>query len=82
MSPEQMQAVEIVAGMEPWWRDVNQKLKPSRDGRTDAERRWDSGVFAASELVRRLTRDENLALAIHELCFWQRAERAKDFTTR
>lgn len=77
---------EMVVGMEPWWRDVASdhaknaaaKNTDSRDGRTPVERTWDSGVFAASELVRRLTGDEHLSLAIHELCFWARKEREKN----
>lgn len=81
-SKYEKRACEIVAGMKPWWEDVqenyvkNKKAKPSNhDGRTAEERTWDSGVFAASELIRRITKDEDLALAMHELCFWARKQR-------
>lgn len=73
-------AQQKVPGMEPWWRDVNRKppKKPSRDGRTHAEVLWDNGVFAAAELVRRLTDSDDLCLAIHELCHWKRRGREKE----
>lgn len=78
MTPQQKRAIEIVAGMEPWWRDIGaKKRKPSRDGRTAEQCDFDSGVFAASELIRRYTSNEELSLAMHELCFWARKERLK-----
>lgn len=69
-------ARQKVLGMEPWWINVNRNpsKKPSMDGRTHEEQLWDSGVFAASELVRRLTGDNDLSAAIHELCHWRRRE--------
>ena len=70
-------ALQIVDGMEPWFRDINKKRKPdSRDGRTHEEQVFDSGVFAASEFIRRITQDEQLALAVHEVCCWARKARA------
>lgn len=79
MTPQQHKAMQIVAGMEPWWSNVNKRpKKPSADGRTREEVLFDSGVFAASELIQRYTRDEQLALAVHELCFWARREREKE----
>jgi hypothetical protein len=66
-------ALKIVAGMEPWFRDINKKK--SSKGRTQNEACFDSGVFAASEFIRRLTGDGKLALCVHECCLWRREER-------
>lgn len=67
---------EVIDGMELWFNDINSK-KAHKDGRTLNESVWDSGVFAASEFVRRLTGDEDLALAIHGICVWSRNELSK-----
>lgn len=78
MTPNVERALEIIAAMEPWWRDLEQKgKKPNRDGRTRNEECFDIGVFAAAEFVRRLTRDEALSGLIHEVCAWRRQERAE-----
>lgn len=58
------------------WFDPNAKKKAHRDGRTINEMCFDSGVFAASEVIRRLTGDEELALAIHEASIWRQREHA------
>jgi hypothetical protein len=72
----QREIARIVAGMRPnWFRRAIQRKLPRNDGRTIHEANFDSGVFAASEFVRRLTGDESLALAIHEMCFWKQRER-------
>lgn len=70
-------AAAIVLGMTPWFKDINSRKRKPSDDRTAAETLFDSGVFAASELVRRLTGDENLALAVHEVCIWRQIERTK-----
>ena len=36
-------------------------------GRSPEQRAFDSGVFAASELCRRLTKDEDLSGALHQM---------------
>ena len=46
--------------------------------RTERQQIFDSAVFAAAELIRRYTKDEHLAGAMHELCFWARIKREKD----
>jgi hypothetical protein len=69
-------AEEIANDLWPaWYKAMQEKRRTSRDGRTGREQDFDSGVFAASELVRRLTKDEDLALAIHSVCFWSQRER-------
>jgi len=78
MRPKVEQAKKIVEGMSPWFRDINERgKKSSRDGRTTNEECFDSGVFTAAEMVRRLTGDEDLALAIHEVCIWKQRENQK-----
>ena len=79
MTPQQLKAVKIIASMEPWWRDIDKPRKvDKRDGRTERQQIFDSAVFAAAELIRRYTKDEHLAGAMHELCFWARIKREKD----
>ena len=68
------EARKIVAGMPTWFRGVDIHKTSAPCGRTVNEEFFDSGVFAASELVRRLTGDEALALAIHEACIWRQRE--------
>lgn len=63
-----VEAKAIVAKME------KKQGRPSRDGRTLNEQCFDAGVFTAAELVRRLTGDEELSLAIHEACIWRQRE--------
>lgn len=71
MKRYERESKKIVAGMKAWFGDVNKKrTRHTDDGRTVAEQCFDSGVFTASEFVRRITGDEELALAIHECCFW------------
>ncbi len=76
-----VKAKKIVQGMKPWCEKINDKgtkKNPSaRDGRTINEECFDSGVFAASELIRRLTGDEELSLAVHEMCIWRQREHEK-----
>lgn len=70
-----VKAKRVVEGMSPrWFIDVNLKKKLHHDGRTVNEQCFDSGAFAASEMIRRLTGDEELALAIHEVCIWRQRE--------
>lgn len=55
-----------VAGMASWWK----AFRWTKDDRSrpPVVRGWDSGVLAASELIRRLTNyDEELAGAVHSL---------------
>ena len=70
---------EVMQSMQPaWFKDINKRKRRkggSRDGRTLNEECFDSGVFAAAEFVRRVTRDEHLALAVHEVCIWQQRKR-------
>lgn len=74
-----VKAKRVVEGMEPWFRDINKRgRKPNRDGRTTNEACFDSGVFAASEMIRRLTGDEELALAVHEVCIWRQREHQQE----
>lgn len=71
-------AIEEAARMAPAWHESAKCRKtPIRDGRTPMECAYDSGVFAASELVRRITGDENLAASILEMCHWAARERSK-----
>jgi hypothetical protein len=53
-----------IAGMASWWAPYRAKHIKARSPGIVA---WDSGVLAASELVRRITDDEELALAVHSL---------------
>lgn len=73
-------AREIVSDMEPWWRETNNKRKKNKhDKRTENEKIFDSGIYAASEFVRRFCgHDERIALAMHELTFWTREERENE----
>lgn len=73
-----VRAKKIVEGMESWTRDINTRTRRQNDGRTANEWCFDAGVFAASELVRRLTGDDELSLAIHEMCIWRQREHAKE----
>lgn len=77
MTAQQARAAAIVAGMEPWWRDL-EKLgkKPNRDGRTRNEECFDSGVMAAAELIRRMLKNNDLSLSVHEITSFMRKERA------
>lgn len=78
MADHKKRARAIVDGMEVWFRDgVRHRKTDKRDGRTPEEQIFDSGIFAASEFVRRMTGDEALSLAIHECCFWARRERER-----
>jgi hypothetical protein len=78
LTPHQIKAQQIVAGMKRWVSDINRKRKTtSHDDRTEAEQCFDSGVFAASELLRRLTGDESLSVAVHEIMVWRLKERGK-----
>lgn len=85
-STYEAQALKIMAGMGPWFDDINAKprkpKKHSRDSRTHQEWIFDKGVHAAAEFIRRLTKDENLSLAIHECATWKRQERAKESEAR
>lgn len=66
---------EVLESMQPaWFKDIKNRKKPSEDGRTVNEQCFDSGVFAASEFVRRLTGDEQLALEIHRVCIWHQRQ--------
>ena len=71
-------AARVITSMQPACFTYNtargKRTRPSPDGRTINEECFDSGVFAASEFIRRLTRDENLALAVHEVCIWRQRE--------
>lgn len=71
-------AARAIKSMQPaWFKDINERGKkgrPSRDGRTVNEECFDSGVFAAAEFVRRITGDDDLALAVHEVCIWRQRE--------
>lgn len=76
MTPHQKKAIEIVAQMrDSWFSNVNRRRK-FKCGTTQNEACFDSGVFAAAELVRRLTGDESLSLAVHEALLWKQKERA------
>jgi hypothetical protein len=81
-----VEAKRIVEGMKPWFAKINERGKSKKessiDGRTVNEQCFDSGVFAASEMIRRLTGDEELALAIHEVCIWRQREHASDESTK
>lgn len=72
-----VKAKQVVKGMKPWCEKINHKATDERDGRTINEACFDSGVFAASELIRRLTGDEELSLAVHEMCIWRQREHEK-----
>lgn len=71
-----VEARRLVGQMEPWFRDVNDPMRRNRYNcdRTEFEHKFDNGVMAAAELVRRLTGDNELALAIHEACIWRQRE--------
>ena len=65
--------------MQPWFREINKRgRKQNLDGRTTNEECFDAGVFAAAEMIRRLTGDEELALAVHEVCIWRQCEHEKE----
>lgn len=69
------QPAEVLKSMQPaWFADINKRKKPSEDGRTVNEQCFDSGVLAASEFIRRLTGDEQLALEIHRVCLWHQRQ--------
>lgn len=61
--------------MKVWFENIDRSRKQApRDSRTTQEQAFDSGVFAASEFVRRITRDDALSLMIHECCIWRQRE--------
>lgn len=74
-----VRAKQLVSQMKSWSNLKNRR--PKNDGRTVQEQCFDSGVFAASELVRRLTGDEELALAVHEMCIWRQREHEAESAT-
>lgn len=66
---------EVVRSMQPaWFADINKRKKPTSGGRTVNEQCFDSGVFAAAEFIRRVTGDEDLALAVHRVCIWHQRQ--------
>jgi hypothetical protein len=69
-----VEAKATVERMSCWFDKVNDLKKLKNDSRTLNERVFDSGVFTAAELIRRITGDEELALAVHEACIWRQRE--------
>ena len=63
-SPESATENPVVQGMRQWF-DGRRAIEVA--SRTPEQRGWDSAILAASEYVRRRTKNERFSLEIHDL---------------